>query len=245
MNQPAHHFLRCCGLVPRRYRRAVDHDDRQAQPPRRLDLGVGTRAAGILGDDNIDLISLHKGRIRVRTKGATSNNRLDLRQGQRIPRRIDQPKQIEVLGVRGKFRQMHATDCQHHPLARPAERGNRPGNVRNPLPLITVFLDPSGASKSDQWNVSLSAGHNRIPAHLRGKRVRRVDHMGDPMGPKILNQPLNPAKTTHALRQGLAHRSLNTSGEGNRASDPGLRHHTREGRGFGCSAQYEEVRRHA
>ena len=245
MNQPIHHLLGRRDLLPGRDCRAVDHDHRQAKPTRRLDLGVGTRAASILGNDDLDPVSLHQRRIRFGAIGATRDDRLGLWQRQRPFRRIDEPKQIEMLWVRRKVGQMHAANRKHDPLARPAKCGDRPGGIRNPLPSIAGFFGPRRARKSDQRNVGLLAGHNRIPAHLCGEGVCRVDHMGDPMGLEMLNQPLDPAKTTHTLRQGLAHGPFNPSRKRNRSSNPGLRHPPREGRGFGRSAQYEEVRRHA
>ena len=58
MSQPLHHLRDLVCLVPGRHLRPVDHQDRQAETARRLDLGIGPRAAGILRDDKLDAVLL-------------------------------------------------------------------------------------------------------------------------------------------------------------------------------------------
>ena len=78
-------------------------------------------------------------------------------------------------------------------------------------------------------------------AHLRRKRMGRIDHVANAFSAQKFDQTFHAAKPSDALRQGLAHWPLHPSGKGHGACDTILSKALAQGRRFGGSAKDKQV----
>jgi hypothetical protein len=91
---------------------------------------------------------------------------------------------------------------QQHAPRRPGERGHRAIQIGHVLPAVARPGLPGGAGEGHQRHAGfLRRGHG-IGAHPRGERVRRIDHMGDPLGAQPGDQARHAAKAADARGQG-------------------------------------------
>jgi hypothetical protein len=72
------------------------------------------------------------------------------------------------------------------------------------MPIITRPCAPAFALEPHQRHAHLGTGGNRMTAHLRGKGMGRVDHMGDPLVLQIGAEPFDAAKAPTRVGKGCA-----------------------------------------
>ncbi len=219
----------------------VDHDDGQAQLPRGDQLGAGPRATGILADDPGYAMLHKKRRVALKCEGAAIDQNMVVGQRWRRLRRIDQTQKIVMLWLRGKTGQMHAPDGQQDTLARAAKGRNRSGDIGDMGPVIALFGGPCRAGEGDKRRARGGSGLHGMFAHLRCKRMGRVDQMGDGLFAQVARQPLWPAKATAAdrnrLRSGARHAACVAEGRGQARLGQGLH----QSRGLGRAAKDKDV----
>ena len=118
------------------------------------------------------------------------------------------------------------------------------------LYLLGQAVDLIGPSKSyrvcqaDHVGASLCTGQYGIPAHLRGKGVGGIDHVGDRLLAEVFHQPRHSAEPAHTLRQRLAHGALDPSGERDCACQALGRQRPAKLRGLGRAAEDQKVGAH-
>lgn len=240
MTQPAHH-LACGGETgPLRQRRAVDHDNLHPKPARRCQFGVSPTTARVFGHDHVDPVILQQRKVIRLMKRTTGNDGRGIGQNLR-PRRIDKAQQIPVLRGCGEQLQVLATDGQKDVRRRQRQGFDRILKALHMGPDVTGLRLPGRALQCHKGQTKGLAGLRRMMAHLRGKRVGGVDHMGDLVVGKVGDQPVNPAKTANPLGQGLCHRISRAPGIGknsvNLRPGQGLGQQAR----LGCAAQQKDA----
>lgn len=203
MTQPGHHLLHSSQNAARRHVGAVDHHDRHTQAARGGQFGLGATAAGILGNQMGDGVIAHQRSVGVHIKRPTRHDDRSIGQGQRTGRRIDQSQQVMVCGLDGKGIKVLLSNGQKHPRAFFGQNFNSGRYISDVEPFIAARRFPRGAFKPRQVHARLSAGVHCMSAHLRGKGVGRIDHMGDALVLQVPNKPFNPAEAAHARRQRL------------------------------------------
>ena len=241
MSQQVQNFRRAADLAPRRNGRTINHNDRQVQCTRRVDLGARTFAASVLGHDNFDPVIAHQGGVIFNTERSLIDDDGAVGQRHFAVRCINQAQQIFMLGLGREGVQMHTPDRQHYVFRRTIQRGNGGVNIRNESPIIAGFGLPLWAGQRDQFGAGLRAGRNRICAHLRGKGVGRIDHVADAIFGDVVGQTCDAPKAADARLQGLAFGSRNAARVGKCGVDTCIVHGNRKRRGFGCAAKDQEV----
>ncbi len=228
MSQPVQNLRDMRQLDPLRQAWAVDHQYRQAQGPRSIQLGLRPRAPGVFRNNKLRPMVLHQRAIAFLGKGTSRHNHVGLRQWHAV-RLIDQPQQIMVLGLRGERLKMQATRGQKHPARRACQGGNSSRDIRNMLPRITGPGDPWRAGQRRQGDLGCSASLDGVPAHLGGKGMGGIHHMSDSVLAQMMDQPFDAAKPSDTGRQRLRAGRIHASGVGiSRCS-------TLFGQGFGQS----------
>lgn len=218
---------------------AVDQHDRQAKRTGGDQLCLRPGAAGVLGNDPGDTMAAQKGCIPRHVEGATGDLDHGARQGKRPPRRIDEAQKVVMLRLVRESRQMLPPDGEEDPLRRAGKLRGGGGKIGNMGPAVTLPGLPGRAFERQKRRSRCGAGGDGIAAHLRGKRVGRVDHPADPLRPQPVRQPLRPAEAADADRQGLGARALHPPGIGEDAGQPRFCHGDGEARGLGRAAKDE------
>lgn len=241
MSDPAHHVVDAMYLLPIRQGWTVNHQHRHAQLPRRRQLGHGPGATGIFRHDQIHAMTPQQGQIVVHRERSAINLDHTGREWQSVLWLIHQAQHVLVLGIRREFVQMHATYSQKHTTSGSVQRLHRRRNIGDMFPPVTRPGLPWRAGQSDQRHACLGTGHNRMMAHLRGKRMRGINHMRDLMIPQILHQPVDPAKPANPLRQGLRDGLFHTARQRHGPGNPRLDQRLAQRRRLGGAAQNKQV----
>ena len=244
MTHPRHNIRHAVSLCARRDCGTVDHDDRQAKSACRLDFGIGTRAACILGHNQIDAMRFHQCAIIGQRERATRHQHVMIWKRRRIAGRIDQPQQIEMLRIGRERVQMHAPNSQHHARRRTIKGTNRPFDVGHMDPVIAGLRAPRRAGQRDQGDVCMRTGRNGIAAHLRRKRMGGVHDMGHTVAHDIVAQTVDPAKPANALGQWLAPGALYTACETDDTCQSSRSHRAAQRCGLGRAPKDQKVDLH-
>jgi len=220
---------------------SVDHDHRDSKGTGGQQLGLRAGSARVFGDTTRDPVVAHQRQIAIGGEWPAIQHDLMIGKRQRSIGRINQAQQIEMLRVGREFGQMHPADGQKNTLGRAVQRGNGPGDVGHMGPVVLRGGLPRRAGQRDQRRAGLLGGDNGVVAHLRGKGMGRVNHMGDVMVADIARQPIDPAKPARALRQRLADRSGYTTCQRYGSGQPNAVHCVAQGCGFGRAAQDQGI----
>lgn len=240
MSQPVQNLCHTRQFGPLRQSRAVDHQHRQAQRPRGVQLGPRAKAARVFGHNQFDPMTPHQRLIVGQSERPARNNHVTMRQRQRA-RFIDQSQQIAVLRLGGEILKMHPANGQKHLLWRAGQGGHGAVNVRNMLPAVSVLFHPRRAGQRGQRHPGLTTGSDCIGAHLRGKRVRGVDDMSYSMVAQIGGQTVHASEPAHAHRQRLRARIIDAASVGIGRRDALLGHGFGQGVGLGRAAKDQEM----
>lgn len=223
---------------------SVNHYDRKAQRTRSFDFGGRTGAAGVFADNNVNAMFLKQRRVARNVKGSARNNNRVAGQGWWHIGCIDQPQNVVMLRLGGKGVHMQPSKRQHHALRRTVQGSDGTIHIGHNLPVIARNRFPSGSRQRQQMRAGIAASLKGIPAHLRGKRVCGVDDMRDLLVAYVSRQTIWTSKTSLTGRNGLCFRGGNTARVAERGLQTCGRHQSRQGAGFGCAAQNQEVLRH-
>lgn len=236
---PVHRLVHAAGNIARRQNRPVDHDDRQAELAGGDQLGLGARAAGILGDDAPDPVAPEQFAIAGRVEGAAGDLDMAIGQGQRPPGRIDKADEVVMLRLPGKGREMLASDGKKDPLGRAVQASGCGGQIGHHLPTIARLRLPRRAFERDQRHPRFGTGGNRVAADLFGERVGSVDHPRDSLLAQVASKPLDAAKATHPHRHRLLPGAVGASGIGQHCRKTGPCHGGGKAAGLGGAAKDE------
>lgn len=240
MRQPVQNLRR--GPQFRSFRNfgSIDHKDGQPQGARRIQLGPRATAARILGHNQLGAMAAHQLNIALNSERPARD--LDVRVGHRHPvRLIHQTQQVVVLGLGREVVQMHTAHGKEHALSRTVQRLDSSVDIRDTDPIVCLSFHPRRARQCSQRRVRLGAGLRGVPAHLRGKGVRGVDHMGHAMVADVTCQPFGPTKAANTGWQRLRARIVDTPRVRIGRVKPLFRHSFGQSIGLGCAAKNKEV----
>lgn len=210
--QPVQHFSDAVNLSAHWQSGTVNHQDLEAQLPRRNQLGSRAIAAGIFADDQINAVLPEKCDIVFHSERPPVYHHRAVRKRQCVFGRIHQPQQIMVLRLRRERLKLHATDCQHHFAGWPGQRIHSRLNIRHSLPAISFNGFPVRTGQSKQRNTGVLSRHHRVATHLSGKGVSGVNQVSKVLNAKKIRQSVSAPETAGANSNGLFFRRLNTSG---------------------------------
>lgn len=218
----------------------IDHKDGQTQGARRIQLGPRATAARILGHDQLRAMTAHQLNVALNSERPARD--LYVGVGHRHPARfIHQTQQVVVLGLGREVRQMHTAHGKKHALSRTAQRLDSSVDIRDTDPIVSLSFHPRRARHCSQRRARLGAGLRGVPAHLRSKGVRCVDHMGHAMVADVTLQPLGPTKAANAGRQRLRTRVVDAPCVRIGRVKPLFCNSFGQSVGFGCAAKNKEV----
>lgn len=243
MSQPVHNLCRGLYLCSRRDRGTADHQDRQVQFPRCVNLGSRTCPAGVLGHDQLNGMVLHQSLVRLCRKRAAIHDSATVWQRKRV-RLINQSEQISVLWLCREGRKMHAPNRDKDSSGRPGKSRHRCLNLGYHGPAIFWPGLPCRPGQRDQRHIGRCAGYDGVGTHLRGEWMCRVNNMGYGFGPQKLRQPVNATKSANAHRDRLLTRPIHPARIGKQRAQPDLCHTARQRAGLGRAAQDQEMRCH-
>lgn len=223
---------------------SVNHNDRQAQRARSFDFGGCTGAAGVFADNNVNAMFLKQRRVARKVKRSARNHNRVVGQGRRYIGRIDQSQNVMVLRLGGEVVHMQPSKRQHHTLRRTTQRGDCAFHIGDNLPGITRHRLPGRTGQSQQMHAGFVAGLRSIPTHLRGKRMCGIDDMADVVIPDVPRQTVWSTKAALSGRDRLRFRIGHAARVAEGRLQTFSRNEPRQGAGFGCTAQNEEVLRH-
>jgi len=211
MSQPVQNLRHTRQFGPLGQDRTVDHQHRQAQRPRGVQLGACTSAACVFGHHQIRSVALHQRPVICFGKGPARYHHVTMRQGQSLGF-IHQAQQIVMLGLRREILKMHPAHSQKDALRLTGQYINRPINIRNVTPPVTSLRTPRRTGQRGQWHLCVTTGGNGVLTHLCSKGVGGIDHMRNCVIAQIACQPFDPAKPADAHRQGLGARIVHAPG---------------------------------
>ena len=186
----------------------VDDEDGQAERSRRVDLGAGALPSGIFGDDQINGVIAHQGKVSVQRERAAIHQQMVAGQCGWHVWRIDEAQQIMMLRLRGEGFDMHAPECEHDAAGRAVERSHRAGDVRHTGPAITLPRHPFRTGEHQVRDVRGARSGSGIGADRRSKGMGRVNEVSKSSRLQERGQPFSAAKAAdthrHRLGTGIA-----------------------------------------
>lgn len=222
--------------------RTVDHNDRQAQLPGGMYLGLSARSACVLRHDQFNRVATHQSKITVDCERPAIHDHSGLGQRQRAFGRIDKAQEVLMLRIGRKGIELHSANSQHDARRRSVQSRNGSGNIWHRLPNVLGRRLPGRAHQRGKRHVELCAGHKGVLAHLARKRVRGVNDMARSRVTQVAFEPLNAAKSAHTHRQWLPFGPVHTPGQRERRGYTGLGHSVAKSGRLSGSTQDQKVR---
>lgn len=210
-------YVSCAGK-----RRALDHQYRDAQPSRRLDLCIGRRAAGVFGNDEGDTVIAQQGHFVVQRKGTASGDVTRVDNVERWLDRIDAANEIMVLRCCLEGQKFLTTEREEGVCAFRAESSHSTLDIGHALPVIIGLFFPSGALQRDKRNLGQSCGLDCVGRDTRRIRVRRIDQQIELVFGDERRQTARAAKASGAHRHGLRHRITGAASHGQKQPITGV-----------------------
>ena len=180
-----------------------DHDHRQAERPRRFDLGIRGATAGILGDKDLDSFVLEQPLFGCAVEGAARLQKAQVGRQTCGVRRLDHAREIVMLCRHREGLQLLAAKAEEDAARLGAEGKSRIGRGRNDLPAIVGVLRPGQAHERRKRRAGAGAGGDGVCRHLIGVGVGRIDYNVDAPVSKVSGKSIGTAKTADARRDGL------------------------------------------
>ena len=239
MTKPRQHILDVLDPRPLRQFWSQDHDDRQAKLARGVDLGARTGAARIARHRPQDAARAYQLAIVFKRERPARDDDFGVGQRQHTLGRIDEAQRVGVLRFCGERRDVLPADREKHGSALFREGGDSRVDTRDLDPVVALSADPGCAFQRDQRHAGRSTGFDRVTAHVGGKRMRRVDDMGDALLADEISQSRCTAKAADPCRERMRKRDLRPSGIGIDCVDPRAYEGVGEPVGIARSAQDE------
>ena len=246
MSKPAHDLLYALRRPALRQicqvkTRPVNHDDRQAERARGVELGLGALAARVTRNNMGDTMIAQQRKITLDREWTARQHDLGVRQRQGCVEYVDQSQQIEVQRLRRERSKVLSADGKEN--ARRPVRQRTCGVLKtvDVLPFVARRLCPWLAQKRDQRRGILRASLHGMAAHLACKRMGGVDHMRDAFLPDVISKAIDTAKAADPRRQGLRNRRRSAAGIGVDSCHPGRDERTADLIGFRRATQEEDA----
>lgn len=188
-------------------RGTCDHDDGNAQLPRRLDLAVGRRPAGVFADHRLNAIFAQHGDFIGESKGSTGRDVARLGHDKRRLDGIDAANEIVVLWCGLKGQQFLTAKGQKRGAAFLPESGDGTVDVGHLAPIASRRPHPRRTLQGHQRHFSYACRLDRIGRYARGIGMGGIDQQIEGVVLDETRQPARATKATaahrHRLRNGI------------------------------------------
>lgn len=178
--------------------RAGDHDNLDTEQAGGLDLGIGRRAAAVLGDDSVDIVLLHQVDFAFKREGATVEDIVDIGKGKWRIDGIDAAHQIEMLwgdlGVMGALTAGRQKDA----ALGGAKGRNRRRNIRNDMPVIARFGHPFRANERERADTAALSSNGGIGRNAFGEGMGGIDQQVIASSRQEVRKPLRTTEAADA-----------------------------------------------
>lgn len=195
-------------------RRSVDHDDRNVERTRRLDLAIGCLATGVFRNDHVDAVVVEHRDFIVERKRPARGYVLRLRHRKRRFDRIDAAYKIGVLRRRLKRQKLLPTKCEKSVFGLGAERSDSSLDIYDSLPIITMHGHPRRARQCYQRNPGTLRGVNSIGGNSCRIGMGRVHQQVETFRTKEIGKPLRATETANTDGNGLLDRIFRAASHG-------------------------------
>lgn len=219
----------------------VDQDHWQTQHAGRIEFRARATAAGVLCHDHPDPVFTQQRSVGLDIKGTAGDDRLCTWHWQRGLGWVNEAQQVKMLGPRGKGGKVLLADGQKDPRRCLGQRSAGCSEIGRMGPAIPLPGLPRWPFERTKNGAGAGAGGNRVGAHLGGKWMGRVDHMGDRLSRKIGLQPLDPAKAADAGGQWLGLGRAGAAGIGKHRVIAARGKSGGKGAGLGRAAQKQDA----
>lgn len=189
-------------------RRARYHEHGHAELSRRFDLGIGSRAAGVLGHDEADAVFPQEFDFVFHRKGTSRRDVAGMGHAQRRLDGIDTANEVMVLGRGLKGQKFLTTKGQKGIFAAWSQSFNRILDIGHLLPVIAIASFPGGSLQRNQRHVGHGGGFRCIGGYARrigmggvNQKIKAV--LGDECG-KATRSTKTAAAHRNRLRHGIA-----------------------------------------
>lgn len=240
--QPRHDIGHAARRLAGRQVRAVDQDHGKAKRAGGGQFRIRAAAACVLGDDMGDGVLAHQGFVGLHREGAFGEDHGRIGQGKRGFGRIDEAQKVVVLRFGGEGVEGLLADGEED-AGRGVGQGRDSGFGRGDMgPAVALCRRPSGAFEGEERGSGFGAGGEGITAHLRGKGVGGVDHMGDGIAADVSGEAFGTAKAADAGGQGLGHGGIGAACVGENRVDALAGEFGGEAGGFRRAAEKKDAR---
>ncbi len=186
-------------------RGTCDHDDGNAQLPRRLYLAVGRRPTGVLADHRLNAIVAQHGDFIGESKGATGRDIPRMGHDKRRFDGIDAAYEIVVLRCRLEGQQFLTTERQKRGTALLPQSRYGTVDVGHLAPIVSSNPYPSRTLQRNQRNSSYACRLDRVCGYARGIGMGGIDQQIEGVVLDEKRQPACATKATAAHRHRLHH----------------------------------------
>lgn len=156
-------------------RRARYHQHGNAELSCRFDLGIGSRAAGVLGHDEADAVFPQELDFVFNRKRTSRRDVAGMGHAQRRLDGIDTANEVMVLGRGFKGQQFLTAKGQKSMLAVWSQSLDRCLDIGNVLPVIAIQFFPGGSLKSNQRDVGHVSRLRRVGGYARRIGMGGID----------------------------------------------------------------------
>lgn len=213
------------GLVHRRcigwlLMRPAHHDHRQGERARGRDLGVGRRAAAVLGDEDFDVVGGQQRPLVAFGERAAVEN--VARAGQPVLRcdRVYAAHDVAVSGKGAERCEFLPADGEEYRFRLGPEQGGGLRDIGGVDPAIAFDGKPRRPFEPDQRNAGRPGCRFGVPGNMPGEGMGCVHHHVDGIGGEPVRKPLGPAEAAPAHLASLRQRLLRASGQRQRDAQP-------------------------
>jgi hypothetical protein len=183
--------------------RTRNHHDWNSKLARCLDLRVGRRSAGILGNQQFDLLLLEQCRLCLHVERTSAKYQPDIGRKRDIIRRVDRPCDIVMVRTPGESAEFEATETKKNPAWFQPERIRGSFRARDGEPRVARLGLPGRAYDRRQRERKPSACGYDIGRDLIGMGVRRVDDGFDSFLCQPCGQSVDTAEAANPRLYGL------------------------------------------
>lgn len=176
--------------------RPFDHDHRQGKSSRRLDLGVGRQAAGILGNEDLDLFIRQQAFLGGAVEWSASLQEPQIGWQALWIGRLDHTGEIAMLRCGGKRVQLLAAEAEKDAARCRSERQSGRGRRWNDLPAIARLRAPGRTHERGERRAGAGAGEDSVGRHLISVGMRRIDDRIDSVLAEEASKTVDAAEAT-------------------------------------------------
>ena len=241
MTDPVHDLFHARRRLALRHARSVNHNDLQTKHASGFKFGRCSSASGVFGNDMCDAATAQQCEITLSCEWSAREHDLSLRKRQWCRWRVNKAQQIEMVRLRGEGTEALLADGKKNPCRGIWQRCNSGVDIAHMVPIVICQGKPVRALIGDKRRGRPGTRLNGVSANLGGTRMRRVDHMRDPLALQISDEPVDAAKATHPRWYRLRNRHGGATGIGEGPFHTRLCKSERDMTGFRSTAQKQDA----